>query len=174
MIVVSLVALASVACESTDSASGDGGSRADASSQSLAQDADTIPCGPRAVLVAVCQQCHSQPPVNDAPFSLVTRSNIVRVGASGEIRRLMIEQLDARRMPLSPVTMDDADRSVLLDWLRAGAPAVYAQSCIDAGAADADAGTTDAPATATATDPDAGADLDAGAFDASDDAEAGP
>ena len=102
-------------------------------------DADAIPCGPRRVLQAICQQCHQNPPVNGAPFPLVTRTNIVRVGPDGEIRDLMIQQIEVGRMPLSPVTIDYNSREILLDWLHAGAPAEPSHSCDDE-AAPEDAG----------------------------------
>jgi hypothetical protein len=112
------------------------------------EDEDVIPCGPRRVLQTVCQSCHTRPPRNGAPFPLVTRSNIVRRGVGGrEVRELMIEEVEARRMPLAPVTIDDASRATLLEWLKAGSPAVVAQQCTDAGsgdaAADADAAAGD-------------------------------
>jgi hypothetical protein len=67
----------------------------------------------------------------------VTRSNIVRIGPDGEIRQLMIEQLEAGRMPLTPVTIDYDSRETLLDWLAAGAPAEAPRSCDDARSSDA-------------------------------------
>lgn len=100
-------------------------------------DSDAIPCGPRRVLQSICQRCHTKPPANGAPFPLVTRSNIVRVGPDGEIRQLMIEQIEAGRMPLAPVTIDYDSRETLLDWLRAGAPAVTPRSCEETDANDA-------------------------------------
>jgi hypothetical protein len=107
-------------------------------------DADRIPCGPRRVLQAVCQQCHQDPPTGGAPFPLVTRSNIVRVSPDGEIRELMIQQLEAGRMPLSPVTIDYDSRLTLLDWLQAGAPAEERQSCDEPALPDAAVQTKDA------------------------------
>lgn len=127
-------------------------------------DADTIPCGPRRVLQEICQQCHQKPPVNGAPFPLVTRSNIVRVGPDGEIRRLMIEQLEVGRMPLAPVTIDYNSREILLDWLHAGAPAEPRQSCEEDPSRDAGADTPDAAAPSG----DAADDEDSGTDDAAD------
>jgi hypothetical protein len=92
-------------------------------------DADTIPCGPRFVLQRICQRCHSNPTANGAPFPLETRWDIVRVGRDGEIRQLMIEQIEAGRMPLTPVTIDYSSRETLLDWLHAGAPAESPKTC---------------------------------------------
>lgn len=130
------------ACSSgSDGVADAGDASVEAAAPVLAEDADMIPCGPRAVLQAICQTCHSRPPREGAPFPLVTRSNIVGTAADGrQLRELMIEQLEAKRMPLPPVTIEDDRRAVLLDWLRAGAPAIAAQECSDAGApADASA-----------------------------------
>jgi uncharacterized membrane protein len=104
-------------------------------------DSNEIPCDAREVLQTVCQQCHSNPPVRGAPFPLVTRSNVLAARPGGVARDLMIAQLQAHRMPLAPVTIEDAQRETLLAWLQGGAAAVPAQSCtgVDAGA-DADAG----------------------------------
>jgi hypothetical protein len=92
--------------------------------------------------------------VNGAPFSLVNRSDIVALHDGTEVRAMMIAELEAKRMPLAPVTIEDSDRDVLLEWLRLGAPAVSAQTCADGGTEDAgepedaqaDGGTTDASA----------------------------
>jgi hypothetical protein len=124
-------------------------------------DEDTIPCGPRHVLQSVCQRCHQNPPIRGAPFPLVTRSNIVRVGPDGQIRELMIAQLEARRMPLFPETIDEGSRTILLAWLHAGAPAIEPRECellpseggTDVEDVEADAG-PDAPVDA-ASDQDA-------------------
>jgi hypothetical protein len=86
----------------------------------------------------------------------------------------MIEEIDARRMPLSPVTITDEDRTTLLGWLHAGAPATTPQDCTEAAASDAaadsspDAVTTDG---GPLTDPDATDAADAWStdVDASDD-----
>lgn len=77
----------------------------------------------------------------------------------------MIAQLDAKRMPLTPVTIEPEERDVLLGWLREGAPATTPQSCeapsaSAAGATVADAAADDS-ATPAASSPDAG-DVDAG------------
>lgn len=120
--------LVSIACNESDDPPTTG--TPDGSSDVVeVDDANTIPCAPRAVLQSVCQRCHQNPPIRGAPFPLVTRSNIVRVGVDGEIRQLMIQQLDARRMPLAPETIDEDARTILLDWLKAGAPATSPQTC---------------------------------------------
>jgi uncharacterized membrane protein len=107
-------------------------------------DSTTIPCAPRHVLQTVCQHCHLRPPANGAPFPLERRSDLDVVYGGVAIRELALEEVSARRMPLEPITIGEEDRAVLLDWLRAGAPPVPAQTCsssLDAGVSDtSDAG----------------------------------
>ncbi|MDF2696053.1 MAG: hypothetical protein K0S65_4436 [Labilithrix sp.] len=74
----------------------------------------------------------------------MTRSNVLRVTPDGQIRELMIQQLEARRMPLAPETIDDASRVILLEWLKLGAPAIEPQACEQKTGVDIDdAGTLD-------------------------------
>lgn len=138
----------------------------DASTQTLRQDANEIPCEPRHVLQTICQQCHTRPPRNGAPFSLVNRSDILDSRSGRIIRELMIEQLEVRRMPLAPVKISDESRTILLEWLRAGAPAVSPQTCPEPSSSK-DAG-VDADASDDAeTGSDAG-DIDSSADSSSD------
>jgi hypothetical protein len=94
-----------------------------------ANDADEIPCEPRRVLETVCQQCHTRPMQNGAPFPLVNLSDILAERSDSVVLELMIAQLESGRMPLSPVTIEDGDREILLSWLRSGAPSVDPQAC---------------------------------------------
>lgn len=111
-------------------------------SEELAPDEADIPCAPRRVLQTICQQCHARPTKNGAPFPLVYRSDVVVHAYGGVVvRELMIEELEAGRMPLAPVTIEAAEKTTLLDWLRAGAPADPDVRCDDAGT---DAETEDA------------------------------
>jgi uncharacterized membrane protein len=152
---LSLISAAVTGCSSVESAPTD----ASVSDVTIDRDAvdnstddDQIPCGPRQVLQTVCAQCHSRPPNNGAPFPLMTRTEILSIYHDGAIVDRMVVQLQSGRMPLPPVTMTDADRSVLLAWVQAGAPAVPPQSCVDAGAPDADAGNSDASDDADGSD----------------------
>jgi hypothetical protein len=119
----------------------------DASAQltgELAQDENDIPCAPRRVLQTICQQCHTKPQKNGAPFPLINRSDVVDNVYGGEVvRELMIENVTAGRMPQQPVTISDEDKATLLDWLNAGAPIDHQENC-DVGDAGADAETEDA------------------------------
>jgi hypothetical protein len=145
----------------------------DASDGLLRRDDSTeIPCEPRRVLVAICQQCHTRPETkNGAPFPLQWRSDVLATYGGVEIRQLMIEQLSVGRMPLAPVSIGPNDRELLLSWLQAGASRVEPTACIESGTGDAattpsignDAGEDagdDAGGSLDASDPDAGADGD--------------
>lgn len=105
------------------------GDAAPADARSVSSPLRSLPCEPRRVLETVCQQCHSEPPRNGAPFALRDLSDVVAKRDDEPVSALMIAVLERRRMPLPPVTMGDADRDVLLNWLRAGAPGVPPQSC---------------------------------------------
>lgn len=125
-------------------------------------DSTQIPCGPRDVLRTVCQQCHARVPLNGAPFPLVTRTDILTTRPGGIARDLMIAQLQAKRMPLPPVTIDDDQRATLLAWLQEGALPVTSQACLDAGADAADDAPDDAADAADAADAGDEGDADTG------------
>lgn len=82
-----------------------------------------IPCGPDRVLKNVCQFCHTNPPQHDAPFPLVTYANTQAEMDGKPLYFWMEKYVSEEIMPLPPVDISDADRAVLLQWLRAGAPA---------------------------------------------------
>lgn len=89
-----------------------------------------IPCEPRAVLKAICQQCHTRPLKNGAPFPLQRLSDINSTHFGRLTRLDMIDDLNAGRMPLFPVTISATDKRTLLDWLNDGAPGVSPRSCL--------------------------------------------
>lgn len=148
---LAVVVLPALACSTSNGRRLD---PADATTQEVRDDSDEIPCEPRRVLQTVCQQCHTSPTRNGAPFSLIHRSDVLAV------RRDMIEQLEARRMPLTPVPIDPDDRQLLLDWLKQGAPAVSPRRC-ELSDAGGDADDLDG-STPTDSCADGHADVDAG------------
>lgn len=81
-----------------------------------------IPCGPRAVILEVCGQCHSRPPRNGAPYALVDLDDVRSLRDGEPISSSMIALVEQRRMPLAPAKITDEQRAVLLGWLRSGAP----------------------------------------------------
>ncbi len=95
--------------------------------------AGDIPCGPNQVLETVCQQCHTSPPKNGAPFPLVTYSDIHSELDGQPIWFWMEKFVSAGDMPLPPVEITDQRRAILLEWLRAGAPSGEPSCVEDAG-----------------------------------------
>jgi uncharacterized membrane protein len=128
-----LVMLSALACSSSTEAGSPPRVLLDASTQEIRDDSDEIPCEPRAVLEAICQQCHALTPKNGAPFPLVRRSDVLATRDGTPVRELMIQQLEAGRMPLAPVTIAPEARAVLLAWLEAGSPLVTPRECGDPG-----------------------------------------
>jgi hypothetical protein len=89
------------------------------------------------VLESVCQQCHSSPPKRGAPFALVTYGDVQATLDGRPIAYWMEQAVTGSDMPLPPVELPDRDRDMLLQWLRAGAPAAGPFDSCDAGVPDA-------------------------------------
>ena len=81
-----------------------------------------IPCAPRAVLAAVCWNCHTDPPKNGAPFSQRTYRDIDAELDGEKVWSRMRRAIEEGRMPLDPYTLSDEQERTLLTWLRADAP----------------------------------------------------
>jgi hypothetical protein len=137
-----------------------------------------LPCEVDRILTSTCQKCHTEPPQNGAPFPLVTYADTQVVLDGRPVHEYMSRALESDRMPLAPVRLEQGDRVLLLDWLRAGAlPASAGDACgasADAASDSADARTRDVESgTVVAPDADAGSvdvtsDPDASARDADD------
>jgi hypothetical protein len=102
------------------------------------------PCDVEAVLRAKCHTCHTMPPRNGAPMSLLTWSatqNLASGSATLKIWERAREYVSTNYMPYmgSPTgPLTPTEKATLLGWLEAGAvPA--ARACAS------DAGTPDAP-----------------------------
>ena len=93
----------------------------DAGSSRLVRAGD-VPCAPRAVLQAVCQNCHSDPPRNGAPFSQVTYRDIDSELDGEPVWSRMRRAIREGRMPLDPYELTEEQQRVLLEWLDADAP----------------------------------------------------
>jgi hypothetical protein len=81
-----------------------------------------IPCEVNAIYTQVCQNCHSSPPLNEAPFPLVTLQDmqdtaIAQYGA-----------ISAGSMPKGSA-LEAAQKDLLLDWLMNGALGVPEARC---------------------------------------------
>jgi hypothetical protein len=82
------------------------------------------------VLEAKCLRCHSEPPENGAPFSLVTYSDTREPRPSGElVHETMLRVVSTNIMPPTSGSFEPPaqpltcrERTTLLDWLEAGGP----------------------------------------------------
>jgi hypothetical protein len=84
--------------------------------------AGEIPCASRAVLKNVCQNCHTNPPRNGAPFSQLTYQDIDSELDGEPAWARMRDAVREGRMPLAPYDLTDDQRRVLLEWLDQDAP----------------------------------------------------
>jgi hypothetical protein len=102
------------------------------------------PCDVEAVLRAKCHTCHTMPPRNGAPMSLLTwgaTQNLASGSTTVKIWERARDYVSSGFMPLagSPTgPLTPAEKATLLGWLEAGAIPV-ARAC------PSDAGTPDAP-----------------------------
>jgi hypothetical protein len=87
-----------------------------------------LPCEVNAVLVDVCQKCHSSPPRDGVPISLVTYEDTQAPYTDGVLYRgtpvwkVMGDLVRQGLMPQPPVILAAPDRATILDWLDRGAP----------------------------------------------------
>ena len=114
----SIVLLFSIALVGCTSASVE---NRDAGSARLVR-AGEVPCAPRAVLDAVCRNCHADPPRNGAPFSQMTYQDIDAELEGEPVWSRMRRAIRDGRMPLEPYTLTPEQERVLLEWLDADAP----------------------------------------------------
>ena len=128
----------------------------------LEQDLREIPCDARRVLQVVCQGCHTAPPRNQAPFSLVTYADTQVLVGGKPVWTYMRVVVESGAMPLPPVKIDPADRDTLIRWLDAGAPTSFGPSACAPAVDSGGANDTEAGPLSSASDGGAGAG-DAGA-----------
>ena len=87
-----------------------------------------LPCAVAEVLAAKCQTCHRRPPLFGAPMSLLTLADTRAPSPTGQglIWESMRAKISKGLMP-PPTTptgpLSDGQKTILLDWLNAGAPA---------------------------------------------------
>ncbi len=82
-----------------------------------------VPCDVSAVFANVCQNCHSEPPTNDAPFALVSYQNIKSEAAAID------GAVSTGQMPKAPYSLSVAEKMTLLSWIEAGAHGVPVAAC---------------------------------------------
>jgi hypothetical protein len=100
----------------TSSSSGTGG--AGGSSCETTPATGDFPCDVFAVLQNNCNSCHQSPPVNGAPFSLLTYEDtreLLFMSTKPRWQR-MGEVVESSFMPLG-ATIADPDKQLLLDWV---------------------------------------------------------
>ena len=89
------------------------------------------PCDVFTVIHDNCHSCHQDPPINGAPFSLLTYADTQELfNPSKRVFQQMYDQIQpgaAPRMPLNG-TLTDAEQKTLDDWLLACAPPAAAGS----------------------------------------------
>ncbi len=98
-------------------------------------------CQASAVLEQVCQRCHTDPPMNSAPFPLVAYEDTQAPYYSSEkqIWEVMQTAVSSGFMPLRPAALMPPvepltceQKSTLLGWLGQGAKPEGPSSCTDA------------------------------------------
>lgn len=85
-----------------------------------------LPCDVVEVIDRNCFGCHSDPPKYGAPMPLSSWGDF-QVPAKSDATKKVVDRVAERIVdpdyPMPPITaMGDADRTVLLDWIAAGAP----------------------------------------------------
>lgn len=97
-----------------------------------------IPCEIDAILEAKCRRCHQDPPLNSAPFPLLTWENTQAEYFDKPIHERMFNAVSTGFMPymgsnppldppVEPLT--ESEKTTLLDWLDDCAPPVEQAVC---------------------------------------------
>lgn len=88
-----------------------------------------FPCEVEEVLAHSCRRCHWEPLENDAPFSLLSYENVLKMRSGKPIHVLMEQMVQNDLMPpldalVSPdvTPLSPEQKATLLKWLAAGAP----------------------------------------------------
>ncbi|MDI1478349.1 hypothetical protein [Polyangium sp. y55x31] len=112
------------------SGGGGGGGDAGPTCEDTPQTGD-FPCDVFTVLQTHCHTCHQSPPLNGAPYSLLTYEDTrLPHGMTTKPRFVrMAEVVESGFMPLM-ATLPAADKQILLDWLSTcGLPAPDGMGC---------------------------------------------
>ena len=100
-------------------AGGSGGAGAAAACPPIAQSGD-FPCDVFAVVHQRCNPCHQSPPLNDAPFPLLTYADTQQVYLPGKlVFQQMYDQVQPDASPRMPLggELTDAEFTTLTGWL---------------------------------------------------------
>ena len=86
-----------------------------------------LPCDVADALVRACGMCHAETPIFGAPMPLATYADLHVPAKSDPTRKvyeLVAERITAEVAPMPPSgDITDDERTILLDWIAAGAPA---------------------------------------------------
>jgi hypothetical protein len=95
-----------------------------------------LPCDVEAVLKAKCQRCHQNPPLNGAPFPLLTWENTQAIYFNQPIYARMLKAVSSGFMPYKGVVLDppvepltDDEKATLIAWLSECGPPAEKTSC---------------------------------------------
>jgi len=112
------------------------GSTTDPSVDAGASDAVTItgdlPCDVHAVLAAHCTSCHGDPPTSNAPYSLVTYSDLVRTVNGAEVAQRALARMQSATVPMPPPPATPVTASELATfsaWVTAATPSGDPNAC---------------------------------------------
>jgi len=116
-----------------DTSPGTDGADTQSDAAETTEPGDGLPCDVVDVISRNCFGCHSDPPKFGAPMPLASHADF-QVPAVTDETRPVHEMVAARvvdpERPMPPIQpMTDADRTVLLDWIAAGAPADASSDC---------------------------------------------
>ena len=74
------------------------------------------------MLQARCQGCHSAPPVQGAPFPLLTQADFLAPYFASSVQTAAVGAVQVDFMPLNGPPLDAAQKAILVGWLDAGLP----------------------------------------------------
>ena len=81
-----------------------------------------IPCEVDALLTARCRSCPTDPPTQDAPFSLLTQADFQRPFAGSTVAERAVGAVESDFMPLNRPPLNAEQKTLLFGWLDAGVP----------------------------------------------------
>lgn len=81
-----------------------------------------LPCDVDRILSTVCQYCHTRPPRNGAPFSLVTYGDTQVIVDGRPVVSYVAAAVASGRMPLAPMSLTEQERTLLVEWASRGGP----------------------------------------------------
>jgi len=76
-----------------------------------------IPCDVDKVLTDKCRRCHQDPPLNQAPFPLVSYANTQVLYGTRSTFAAMHSAITTDFMPLTPPDLTPAEKEIMLTWL---------------------------------------------------------